>query len=544
LKLFTDRARAVNPEFRADAANTATIHDLCRRLDGIALAIELAAARIRSVSLDDLSRHVRLLALGGGPRDRQPRQQTMRALIAWSYNLLAPDEQRLFRGAAVFSGGFTIEAATAVFGDDAHDEWSVLDLLTSLVDKSLVVVDVGAADQRYRLLESIRAYARERLDESGETAQSLRRHAEIFSTSADRAYVEFDTAPSPDWLSKVERELDNFRGALAWTLNDDNAVDLGAGMAADVSPLFMRLSLLREGIGWCERALSLETRTSPGKRARLYYGLSMLQHNQGVNDSALVSATRAVALYREVHDERGLVRALSQAAHQLATRDLYEEAQVEAQEALAHARELGDARLLAGTLQRCAFVYRPDEIEAARAQFAESVALFRSLGRNDETARALQWWADAESVAGELSASAAIAREALEIASEDIKLYVLNGLASCYLALGDRERAGPAGRQAFGLAVKAGHPVATACAILYLAAIEGDGDATRAARLFGYAEARLRGLGWKLVGPDCLIEAALAANLQARLTTDEWRSLRADGAAWSEEAALDQAVRV
>jgi predicted ATPase/class 3 adenylate cyclase len=544
VKLFADRATAVNPSFRLDETNRAQILDLCRRLDGIALAIELAAARTRSVSLDELSRRLHFLSLGGGRRDLQPRQQTMHALIDWSYNLLSPPEQRLFRGLSVFAGGFTLEAATGVSGVDVRDEEAVLDLLTSLLDKSLLAADVTRTHQRYRLLESIREYACERRDAEGETSELRRRHAQIFSAVAERAYAEWDTAPGPDWLAQHEKELDNFRVALHWAFDDENDVDLGARIAADVAPLFLRLSLLREGIGWCERALAFATSLRPGVGARLYYGLSMLLHNQGANERALASAQRAVELYRAAGAERGLARALSQVAHHLADRDAYDDARTAAEESLARARGLHDPRLLASTLQRCAFIYKPEDIELARSRFSESVALFRSLGRADETARALAWWSDAEGIAGNLRAAVDIARDALDIASDDTKLYLLNGLASCYLALGERAHALQAAREAFGLAVKAGHPVATPCAMLYLAALESDANAVHAARLSGYAQARLQALDWKLVGPDRAIEARLQATLQRNLAPEELRSLRAAGAAWNEQEAIANAARV
>ena len=159
--LFAERARAVRPDFRGDVDDVATIEDICRRLDGIALAIELAAARMRSISLDELSQKLRLRILGGGARDRQPRQQTMHALIDWSYDLLSVDEQRLFRSVAIFAGGFTLDAATGVNAGESLDEWALLDLLTSLTDKSLVQADVTSSSQRYRLLEPLREYGRE-----------------------------------------------------------------------------------------------------------------------------------------------------------------------------------------------------------------------------------------------------------------------------------------------------------------------------------------------------------------------------------------------
>lgn len=544
VNLFCDRAQAVNPTFRLSETNRATVEDLCRRLDGMALAIELAAARIRSVSLDDLSNRLRLRVLVGGPRDRQPRQQTMHALIDWSFDLLAPEEQRLFCAAGVFAGGFTLEAAAGLDGD-THDDWRVLDLLTSLADKSLLVVEAGEGRQRYRLLEPIREYARERLDEAGETPRIAGRFARTFSDIADRAYREWDTAPEPDWLARAECELDNFRAALDWALDDRHDVVLGARMAASLSPMFLRLSLLREGIGWCERALQDASPDLPAEAgARLFYGLSMLQHNQGANEKALASARQAVELYREAGDERGLTRGLSQVAHQLAGREAYVEAQAAADEALRRARALDEPRLLAGTLQRCALVYEPGEIERARLLFAESVALFRRLNRNDETARALSFWADAEIVGGQLQTGATIACEALELAPDELKTYLTNGLATCYLALGERERAGPVAREALTLAVNAHHPVATAYAILYLAAIESDADAASAALLFGYARERMRALEWKLVGPDRDIVDRLTADLERKLSPGELPSLHATGASWSEEQAIAHAARV
>ncbi len=217
-----------------------------------------------------------------------------------------------------------------------------------------------SSNQRYRLLEPLREYGRERLDGQGETPSVLRRHAEFFCSLADRAYVEWDTSPSPDWLSRLRAELDNFRAALQWTLDSKSDPELGALLAASLSPVFMRLSLLHEGIGWCESALRLGDALGPSTKARLYYGLSMLQHNQGEDAGALRSARLAVELYRTTKDERGLVRALSQVAQHLPTTGAYDEALVVAEEALDHARGLNDDRLLAATLQRCACVYKPN----------------------------------------------------------------------------------------------------------------------------------------------------------------------------------------
>jgi predicted ATPase/class 3 adenylate cyclase len=541
VELFAERAAAVSPSFRVNENNREAVASVCRRLDGIALAIELAAARIRTVSLDDLSRRLHLRALTGGPRDRQPRQQTMRALIDWSYELLEPRERGLFCDLAVFAGGFSLESAAGVW--NAGDEWEVVDGLTSLADKSLLVVDASdEPSRRYRLLEPLREYARERLDEGGTTAVALRRHAATFCAIADRGYVEWDTAPQPDWLPRLERDLDNFRAGLEWAFDVGNDPRAGAQIAGGTAPLFLRLSLLREGIGWCERALEIADDLTAATRARLYYGSSMLYHNQGANAQALAAARRAADAYLEAGDERGLTRALSQVAHHLGNDS--SDAKAIAERALRQARDLEDRRLLATTLQRCAFVYSPGEIAQARGYFEECVALFRTLGRDDETARALGAWADAESTAGNPAAAVAIAREAMDLAADDGKVFVTNVLACCYLVLDDRASALPAAREAFQMAERSRHPIAAPCAILYLAALESELDARAAARLAGYAYARLRAVDWSLVGPDLVIDATLRANLDGALAADEVAALLAAGAQWTEEEAAANAARV
>lgn len=540
LELFEERARAVDPAFRVHAGNRSIVEDLCRRLDGIALAIELAAARMRSVSLEELSQRLRLRVLAGGPRDRQPRQQTMRALVDWSYDLLEPEERRLFREVSVFAGGFTLEAAAGVH--DGEDSFEVLDRLTSLVDKSLISIAAREGSTRYRLLEPIREYARERLDEAADAPHVLQRHAHTFASIADRSYAEWDTAPAADWLGRMASDLDNVRVALDWTIGGERDAVAGAEIAGGAGPMFLRLSLLREGIGWSERALELAARLEPGRRARLHYTLSMLYHNQGANRLALAAARVAVDLYRESGDGRGLTRALSQVAHHLG--ESPGEARAIADEALARAREIDDPRLLAATLQRCAFVYPPPDIALARACFEEAVSLFRSLGRQDETARALGAWADAESTAGNHAKAVEIARQALEIAADDGRVFITNMLASCYVAMDDAANGLPAAREALAVAERGSHPIAVPTAVLYLAALESALDARNAARLAGYARDRLKRIEWQLVGPDVIVEARLTASLERALPADELKRLLDEGAAWSDPLALAAASRV
>jgi predicted ATPase len=541
VELFAERAQAVNPAFRIGGANRAAVEDLCNRLDGIALAIELAAARMRAVSVQELSRRLQLRVLTGGPRDRQPRQQTMRALIDWSYELLSDDAERnLFRDVSVFAGGFTLDAVHGVHG--AEDSFETLDRLTALVDKSLVVAESRDSGDRYRLLEPIREYARERLDQSGATQEVLSRHARAFAEIADRAYVEFDTAPSPDWLSRNKLEIDNLRAALDWTLGRGGDVGTGAAIAGSAGSIFLRLSLLREGIGWGERALLFADGLTSEVRARIHYVLSMLHHNQGANQAALMAARKAVELYGEAGDERGLARALSQVAHHLG--DVPDEAYAIADDAVRRARALADARLLAGTLQRCAFMYASTDMVAAREYFDEALGLYRSLGRDDEVARALSAWSEAEGVAGEWARAASIAREALDLGGGDSKLYFTNALAALYAAIGDMVQVEQFGREALRLAVEAGHSVNTSQAIMYVAATATRSDPESAAHLFGYAEAALQSINWVSNSVDRAVERATHASLLGALGAENLESLRAAGARWNQAEAISVALRL
>ena len=448
--LFADRAQAVDHTFQLTGDEMPVVAEICRRLDGIPLAIELAAARTNLFSPAALASKLddRFRILVGGERAALRRQQTMHATIEWSYDLLSTPERHVFECLSVFAGGCTVDSAIAVCSDGCVSEDEVLAVLSSLVDKSLLIADLSFAESRFFLPESFRQFGRERLDARGETCSALDRHARFFSEVADRAYVEWDTVPAPDWLARAASDIDNVRAALELTLGNERDPVVGAFIAGSYGPTFMRLSLLGEGVDWCERALQFADRLSSHVAARLNYVLSMLYHNQGANARALMSARRAVELYQAADDERGLIRALSQVAHHLGNAP--DEAQAVAEDALSRARRHVDPRLLAATLQRCAFAYPPEQIEAARANLSEAVGLFRALGRDDETARALTFWADAESMAGNFELAVSIAREALELGSADGRLYTVLALASLYSVLEDRERATPARARSVG----------------------------------------------------------------------------------------------
>ena len=255
VELFTDRASHVRPGFSVTADNVGTVTEICRRLDGIPLAIELAAARMRALSpaevLDSL--HDRFRLLTGGTRTAVRRQQTLRASVDWSHSLLTHAEAVLFRRLAVFAGGFDLEAAVAVCSDGDVQRFQVLDQLSLLVDKSLVVAEVAGKRTRYRLLETIRQYALEKLGESGEADAVRTRHRDYYTDVA----AQLDSVQRADFrrhVQLIEAELDNLRIAFAWS-RDNRDTARALELASSLQPLWQARGLLREGLSWFDAIL-------------------------------------------------------------------------------------------------------------------------------------------------------------------------------------------------------------------------------------------------------------------------------------------------
>jgi predicted ATPase/class 3 adenylate cyclase len=538
-ELFVQRARSVDQHFHPDAAAERVIDGICTHLDGIPLAIELAAARVQMLSLDDIARMLgeRFRVLTGGSRTALPRQQTLRALIDWSYGLLTDEEKRFFRRLAVFRGGFTLAAASAVCGDEAADEWAMLDLLTALVDKSLVVADADGTRRRYRLLESIREFGLERQAESDEGPPVAARHAAYFAQVTSEAAAAWDLRPGPAALEKVVWELDNLRAAERWTLFDGGDVLAGARMAADAAPAILHLSILNEGIAWCTAALD---RDLPAQlRGRLEYALSMFYNNAADYASAMESAMRALPLLHDGDDKRILVRARAQIAQQHARAGRYEEAMPYASSALEGAHALGDARLIADVTRRCAFSLPPSEIERARAQFSGALALLEPLDADDETSHMLEWWAEVEAAAEHFDRAFELGARALDRATNDrVRMHVNSNVAGYALAMGDVATAAPYARRGLDLAIAANHALLIAIGIAYVAAVKADGDPAEAARLFGYARARMAALQWTGIASDERARANVEALLAEHAGAATLPGLYAEGAAWNADDAL------
>ena len=249
--LFAERARAADRKFSLNDDNASLVANICRRLDGIPLAIELAAARVNALPLNVIADGLdqRFQVLAAGSRTALPRQKTLRALIDWSYDLLSEPERALFRRLAVFAGGFTLDSAAAVGGGA-----EAVDLLASLVDKSLVQADL-ASDVRYRLLESMRVYAREKLVQHGELDAVSREHAGAYLRLAEVLEDAWETTPDTAWKARAEPELENYRAALRWAFSSDRDRDLGLRLAAALRPTWFTMAP-SEGRGWIRAGLN------------------------------------------------------------------------------------------------------------------------------------------------------------------------------------------------------------------------------------------------------------------------------------------------
>ncbi|MGC2651425.1 MAG: helix-turn-helix domain-containing protein, partial [Candidatus Cybelea sp.] len=392
LVLFSDRARAVDHNFTLTDQNASTVAGICRRLDGIPLAIELAAARVNMLPVHVIAKRFdhRFVILTGGDRTALPRQQTMRAAIDWSYDLLAAREQRMFEQLSVFAGGCTVAAANAVCAGDDVAEGDVLDLLQSLVDKSILVADLDGLEPRYWLLESFREYAREKLAARGEVDAVARRHALACLQLAEQLERACDTEPDVVWRALAQEELDNWRAALQWALTDRNDVVLGQELVGALHVVWAYFAPL-EGQRYAAAAFELAGEQTPTQvLARLGYaeGIVAMQHR--AYKVQLSCSERAIERFRAVGDPLGIARTQDLAGQALVSLGRITEAKTLLQQALTGARMLGNRRLVACVLRNLGYASAVDgDCGAARDYVAEALPIYQALGASLGVALAL-----------------------------------------------------------------------------------------------------------------------------------------------------------
>lgn len=501
VRLFVERAAAIQPGFALNAYIAPAVAEVCRHLDGIPLAIELAAARVESLTPEEIARRLddRFGLLTKGGRGVLPRHQTLQAALDWSHDLLSEPERAVLRRLAVFVGGFELEAAETVCAGKEVEPREVCDQLGRLVSKSLVVPDMGSSpDIRYRLLETIRAYAGDRLEQAGEAAQLRDAHADWCLTLAEQAEPELTGPHQQRWLERLEAERANLRSALEWSLSHGQAER--ALRLAGALVLFWRVRChFREGRELLDAAVSASDGAAVELRAKALWGAGFMALMAGDPNDAIPVVEESLARFRELGDRQGCARALLILANCAQLRDDPRALSL-LEESADLARQAGDSWCLAHALGVAGLDHaRRHELPAARSLFEECLTVAR---RSED--------------------------------NQGLRLGLL-GMGSVSLRAGDYSMAEPLLEEAMAVADELGEDYTRATALHYLGQLtSARGDHGRGRELLDEALALLREVGpaTGVLGP--LLSLAEVARLEgdpsrARLYFEEALALAPDG---------------
>ena len=448
VQLFTERALLARADFEVTNQNAPTLASICYRLDGIPLAIELAAARVRSLSVEEINRRLdeRFRLLTGGSRTALPRQQTLRSLIDWSYDLLNDSEKRLLQRLAVFAGGWTLDAAEHVCAGEGVEERGVLDLLTSVADKSLVLAEQNDGDYRYRLLETVRQYAQDKLLESGVDQAVRTRHHDYYLALAEEAEPKLLGAEQIEWLQHLEVEHENLRAALNWSLVPARS-EGGLRLCGALLVFWVTRGHLSEGRAWCARVdEKAEGKERTAERAKMLNAAGHLAQLQGDYPAARARHEESLAIRRQLGDQRGVAFSLNNLANVSNEQADYDLARSLYEESLAIRRQLGDRRGIAISLGNLGLVARAQgDLLSARALHEESLAIMRELEHPVGIAGSLCYLGMVVTEQGDYAAARVLYKESLLIFRQlgDIvgTAWALEGLADVIAALGSPLRA-------------------------------------------------------------------------------------------------------
>ncbi len=546
VQLFVERADAVLTGFTLTAGNAQAVAHVCRRLDGIPLAIELAAARVRMLSPEQIAGRLddRFRLLTQGSRTALPRQQTLRAAVDWSYDLLSKPERLLLARLSVFAGGWTMEAAEAVCSgngpEDGLEQADVLDVLTGLVEKSLVVVQPEAEpERRYRLLETMRDYGRQRLKEHGDEEGTLRRHRDYYRRLAERAEAGCRGLEQADWLNRLACEHDNLRAALRdyqaqGRTREDDGSDPGLDLANALRAFWDMRGHCREGRQWLQSLLQTDVGTK-AQRAGAFKNLGLLAMAEADTEAACVAYAQSLALFRRANNRRGIGDVLNNMgivawwrADYAGARALYEEsleidrdlgdrysqagvlgnlglvaqcqgdyaqARLFLEQSLVLRRLVGDQRGIANALVNLGVVNLEDDNHQAAAKCCEqSLALFQTLGQKDGIAVSLTYLGCLALEDGASVRARALHSDALDLFRElgDNRRIAdcLGNLAEVSLAQGDCDQAHTLYREQLLLRAKVGEKRPLAASFEGLSRLAmAQRQQTRSVRLFSIADA-------------------------------------------------------
>jgi len=505
--LFVDRATAAHSSFRLTPDNAAAVADICKCLDGIPLALELAAARVRALSVETIAARLtdRFRLLTKGDRTALPRHQTLRALIDWSYDLLTQAERVLLRRLAVFAGGWTVESAESVGAGNEIEQSDVLEILTALVETSLVVA--AANGTRYRLMQTVRAYAEERLQESGESDTTYARHLAFYLALAEGARAALTGPQQGMWFSRLDLDRENLLAAHAYCDRGENTAQLGLRLVYAVQPY-----LIRRGVMELAHRVLAEALARPGAEAH--------------------SLVRCKALFA--------------AGWQTYYMGRYEDAARYLQDGLSIAREIDDKAMVAAILQPLGMVALGQGMAAkAREYLEEALVLARGNGNAHQIAAALNALGQLARLAGRLDQAEPLYRDVLALARNDgnresIAFALLN-LAMASIGRGRVDSARQMLLEALAIADEIGS-MPTGQSVLEVACGLGavSEDWQRAAAFFGAAEAQAARTGLRRDPADEAFLAPLVANAQAALGSAAFSAAASGGHALTYDTAMKQ----
>jgi predicted ATPase/DNA-binding CsgD family transcriptional regulator len=464
VRLFVDRTVQSNRQFTLSQTNAADVAELCRRLDGLPLAIELAASRSKVLSPRDLVDRIarRLDVLCDGPRDLPPRQQTLRATVAWTYDRLPAQAQALFRMLSVFAGGFTLDAVEAVYqashaGDESPADESpghhlgALDALDTLLDHNLVrAIDLACGDRRFTMLETIRAFGIERLQASGDEDAVRRLHAGYVLALAERAEPYLSGRDQGVWSNRLDREFDNVRAALDWSLGSGE-IEIALRTATALERYWIGRIHWSEGLLWLTRILDAAEATDtigPASRARVLNLLGFMAIFASDVARGAAWLDRAISAAQEAGADRVLAKAYLHRASIAQSQEEFLQAIELGKTALHLARDLGDTQIVAATLGQlgaCALFL--DEFDEAERYFQEALPLDRSVGDLRLIAGHTHYLAYIAAERGEFERGRALFAEALRLMEETqhemARLWILHGQSRLELMAGRPAAAAP-----------------------------------------------------------------------------------------------------
>ena len=550
VRLFVERAGAVAPGFALTPENAEDVARICERVDGMPLAVELAAARVKMLSPAQISRRLddALGLLTGGSRTVPPRQRTLRATLDWSHDLLAEEERVLFRRLGVFVGGFGLGTAEGVCAGDGLSGEDVLDLISRLVDRSLVLVAERGQESRYRLLATVRQYAREKLALSGEEQEIQHRHAAFFLDLAEKAETEMRGTGQEAWLDRLEVELGNLRAAMAWSL-DRGAAEIGLRLAGALWRFCYLRGYYPQGRSWLEDALASDGPPSGEPRAKALTGagvLALLECEYGWAEERL---RESLVLYRDLGDPRGEAAALQILGSVARERGIYERSEDYHGRSLALWSGLGDGYEVARSLNYLGFVaWLQEKYGRAEELSGEALATFRRIGDAEGVTWALINLGAAALYGGDHAGAAPLLEEGL---ATSVRAGYREGEAWCLNLLGVVAcRAGdPAGaEEALRKSLKVHRELGDRWRIAsVLEGIAGTararGAPERAARLFGTAESLRETLAAPLPPVECANHEASLSATRIALDTAAFEKALASGRAMGLGEAVAEAGR-